>query len=59
MIGLELRKTKKPIALENKGRGGGGFLMGYRLPNNDAKGRKGKTKIETKERKQQTKGRLH
>ena len=26
--------------------------MGSRLPNHDAKGRKGKTKIETKERKQ-------
>ena len=49
--GFLIFRAKKPITLENKGRGGGGFIMGSRLPNHDAKGRKGKTKTETTKRK--------
>ena len=30
----------KPITIEGRGRGGGGFLIGSSLPNHDAKGRK-------------------
>ena len=44
------------VTLESWGRGGGGFLVGFSLPNHDAKGWKGKTKIETKERKQRNQG---
>ena len=40
------------MTIEGRGRGGGCFLIGSSLPNHDNKGRKGKTKTETKERKQ-------
>ena len=46
----------KPITLESWGKGGGGFLVCSSLPNHDAKGWKGKTKTETKERKQWNQG---
>ena len=34
--GFLIFQAKKPITLENRGRGGEGFLMGSRLPNHDA-----------------------
>ena len=42
--------SSKPITLEHRGRGGGGFL-GSSLPNHDAKGLK-KGKTETKKENQ-------
>ena len=52
LIGFLVFLKPKPVTLESWGRGGGGFLVGSSLPNLDAKGWKGKTKTETKERKQ-------
>ena len=52
LLGLLVFLKPKPITLESWGRGGGGFLVCSSLPNHDAKDWKGKTKAETKERKQ-------
>ena len=52
LIGLLVFLKSKPITLESWGRGGRGFLVGSSFPNHDAKGWKGKTNTETKERKQ-------
>ena len=72
--GFLIFQGKKPITLENKGRGGGGFFMGSRLPNHDVKGwkewkkkkkrnkNKNKKEQKTKQKEQKTKkhkGRLH
>ena len=56
MLWTLLSLGRDTVTLESWGRGGGGFLVGFSLPNHDAKGWKGKTKIETKERKQRNQG---
>ena len=38
LIGLLVFLKSKPITLESRGRGGGGFLVGSSFPNHDAKG---------------------
>ena len=55
LIGFLVFLSFKPITLESWGRGGGGFLCSS-LSNHDAKGWKGKTKTENKEREQKNQG---
>ena len=45
--GFLIFRGKKPITVEKRGKGGGGFLMGSRLPNHDAKGWKKHTHTHT------------
>ena len=51
LISLLVFLGSKPITLKSKGRGSGSFLCSS-LSNHDAKGWKGKKKIENKEREQ-------
>ena len=55
LIGFLVFLKPKPITLESRGTGGGGFLCPS-LSNHDAKGWKEKTKIENTEKKQGNQG---